>query len=123
MTITINNKEYKLKYTIRALFIFEQITERPFEIRNTMDNYLFFYCMLLANNPDNLLDWDEFIDAMDNDASLITQLNQVVVDSTKKNELFNEVAEGNGEKKKVKCIGTLRYTNTQASLSTRVCIR
>ncbi len=99
MTITINNKEYKLKYTIRALFIFEQITERPFEIRNTMDNYLFFYCMLLANNPDNLLDWDEFIDAMDNDASLITQLNQVVVDSTKKNELFNEVAEGNGEKK------------------------
>jgi hypothetical protein len=31
--------------------------------------------MLLANNPDNLLDWDEFIDAMDNDASLITQLN------------------------------------------------
>lgn len=99
MTITINNKEYKLKYTIRALFIFEQITERPFEIRNTMDNYLFFYCMLLANNPDNLLDWDEFIDAMDNDSSLITQLNQVVVDSTKKNELFNEVAEGNGEKK------------------------
>lgn len=99
MTITINNKEYKLKYTIRALFIFEQITNRPFEIRNTMDNYLFFYCMLLANNPDNLLDWDEFIDAMDNDASLITQLNQVVVDSTKKNELFNEVAEGNGEKK------------------------
>jgi hypothetical protein len=31
--------------------------------------------MLLANNPDNLLDWDEFIDAMDNDSSLITQLN------------------------------------------------
>lgn len=25
-TITINNTEYKVKYTIRALFIFEQIT-------------------------------------------------------------------------------------------------
>ena len=98
MTITINNKEYKLKYTIRALFIFEQITNRPFEIRNTMDNYLFFYSMLLANNPENLLDWDEFIDAMDNDSTLITQLNQVISDSTKKNELFNEVSE-NGEKK------------------------
>lgn len=99
MTITINNKEYKLKYTIRALFIFEQITNRPFEIRNTMDNYLFFYCMILANNPDCLLEWDEFIDAMDNDSTLITQLNQVVIDSTKKNELFNEVTEENGEKK------------------------
>lgn len=98
MTITINNKEYKLKYTIRALFIFEQITNRPFEIRNTMDNYLFFYSMLLANNPENLLDWDEFIDAMDNDSTLITQLNKVIEDSTKKNQLFNEVTD-NGEKK------------------------
>ena len=98
MKITINNKEYKLKYTIRALFIFEQITGRACEIKTTMDNYLFFYSMLLANNPDNLLDWDEFIDAMDNDSTLITQLNQVISDSTKKNELFNEVSE-NGEKK------------------------
>lgn len=98
MTITINNKEYKLKYTIRALFIFEQITGRAFEIKTTMDNYLFFYSMLLANNPDNLLDWDEFIDAMDNDSTLITQLNKVIEDSTKKNQLFNEVTD-NGEKK------------------------
>jgi len=75
MTITINNTEYKVKYTIRALFIFEQITNRAFEIRTTLDNYLFFYCMILANNPDTTLDWDEFLDAMDNDISLITQLN------------------------------------------------
>lgn len=98
MTITINNKEYKLKYTIRALFIFEQITTRPFEIRNTLDNCLFFYSMILANNPDTAPDWDEFINALDNDATLITQLNQVIADSTKKNELFNEVTES-GEKK------------------------
>ena len=30
-TITINNTEYKVKYTIRALFIFEQITGKAFE--------------------------------------------------------------------------------------------
>lgn len=98
MNITINNKDYKVKYTIRALFIFEQITKKPFEIRTTMDNYLFFYCMLLANNPDTPLEWDDFLDAMDSDSSLIMQLNQVIMDSQKKNELFNEVTE-NGEKK------------------------
>lgn len=98
INITINGTDYKVKYTIRALFIFEQITGRAFEIKTTMDNYLFFYSMILANNPDNPLDWDEFIDAMDNDSTLITQLNQVISDSTKKNELFNEVSE-NGEKK------------------------
>lgn len=98
MNITINNKDYKVKYTIRALFIFEQITKKPFEIRTTMDNYLFFYCMLLANNPDTPLEWDDFLDAMDSDSSLIMQLNQVIMASQKKNELFNEVTE-NGEKK------------------------
>ena len=99
MNITINNKEYKVKYTIRALFIFEQITKRPFEIKSTLDNYLFFYSMILANNPDTPLDWDEFIDAMDNDVSLIGQLNKIIADSQKKNELFDEVTEDNGEKK------------------------
>ena len=99
MNITINNKEYKVKYTIRALFIFEQITKRPFEIKTTLDNYLFFYSMILANNPDNLLDWNEFIDAMDNDVSLIGQLNKMIADSQRKNELFEEVTENNGEKK------------------------
>ncbi len=98
MNITINNKDFKLKYTIRALFIFEQITGRAFEIKTTIDNYLFFYSMLLANNPDTPLEWDEFIDAVDNDTTLISQLNQVIADSQKKNELFNEVSES-GEKK------------------------
>ena len=99
MNITINDKEYKVKYTIRALFIYEQITKRPFEIKTTLDNYLFFYSMILANNPDNLLDWNEFIDAMDNDVSLIGQLNKIIADSQRKNELFEEVTENNGEKK------------------------
>lgn len=59
-TITINNTEYKVKYTIRALFIFEQITGKAFEIKTLLDNYIFFYSMILANNPDNILDWNVF---------------------------------------------------------------
>ena len=31
-TIKINDKEYKVKYTIRALFYWEQITGKPFAI-------------------------------------------------------------------------------------------
>ena len=69
-TITINNKEYKVKYTIRALFIFEQITGKAFEIKTLLDNYIFFYSMILANNPDNILDWNVFIDALDSDPSI-----------------------------------------------------
>nr|DAO24987.1 MAG TPA: tail assembly chaperone protein [Caudoviricetes sp.] len=69
-TITINNTEYKVKYTIRALFIFEQITGKAFEIKTLLDNYIFFYSMILANNPGNILDWNVFIDALDSDPSI-----------------------------------------------------
>lgn len=97
-TIKINDKEYKVKYTIRALFYWEQITGKPFAINTLLDNYLFFYCMILANNPDNVLDWDQFLNAIDNDPTLFSQINSTVEDSQKKDELFNN-EETTGEKK------------------------
>ena len=97
-TIKINDKEYKVKYTIRALFYWAQITGKPFAINTLLDNYLFFYCMILANNPDNVLEWDQFLNAIDNDPTLFSQINSTVEDSQKKDELFNN-EETTGEKK------------------------
>lgn len=102
-TITINNTEYKVKYTIRALFIFEQITGKAFEIKTLLDNYIFFYSMILANNPDNILDWNVFIDALDSDPSIFQQLNQLVEKEQKKQLLLSDNSE-DGTLKKIKCI-------------------
>ena len=49
--MTIKGQDYKLKYTLRALFIYEQITGKAFELKTITDEYLFFYCVLMANNP------------------------------------------------------------------------
>lgn len=99
-TITINNTEYKVKYTIRALFIFEQITGKAFEIKTLLDNYIFFYSMILANNPDNILDWNVFIDALDSDPSIFQQLNQLVEKEQKKQLLLSDNSEEGTFKKK-----------------------
>ena len=98
MNITINKKQYKVKYTIRALFIFEQITGKPFNISTLFDNYLFFYCLLLANNPDNVIEWEEFIDAIDSDKDLYKQLSKAVTDYQKQDNLLS--GEDDGEEKK-----------------------
>lgn len=90
MKITINGKDYKVRYTIRALFIFEQITGKPFEIKTLLDNYVFLYSMILANNDVNPIMWDEFIDALDNDKDLIDTLNKIVTDYQAKDNLFAE---------------------------------
>ena len=99
MDITINGKQYRVKYTIRALFIFEQITGKPFEIKTLLDNYIFFYSMILANNPDNVLDWEEFLDALDGDRELLAQLTKLVDDYQRKDSIFEQVDATSGEKK------------------------
>lgn len=99
MDITIKGKQYKVKYTIRALFIFEQITGKAFEIKTLLDNWIFLYSIILANNPDNFIDWDDFLDALDNDKELITQLTKLVDDYQKKDSIFERVDTTSGEKK------------------------
>ncbi len=95
--ITIKNKEYKIKQTLRALFIFEQITGRPFEIKTMLDNYIFFYSVIIANNPDNILDWDDFIDALDESPNLLTEFTELNQEQNKVDTLFN--SEDSKEKK------------------------
>lgn len=89
--IKIKGKNYNIKYTIRALFIFEQITGKAFRIETLLDNYLFFYSMILANNQDkaDILSWDDFLDALDNDPQLFGKINNAVEQQQKKDEIFN----------------------------------
>lgn len=96
--ITINGTDYNIKYTIRALFIFEQITCKPFAINTLLDNYIFFYSMILANNQDNVLDWDTFIDELDNNPKLYQDIAEIVTEQNKKDNLFGY--DENGEQKK-----------------------
>ena len=69
----IKGQDYKLKYTLRALFIYEQITGKVFELKTVTDEYLFFYCILAANNPDMQLTFDELIDAIDENMGIMLE--------------------------------------------------
>lgn len=100
MKITINKKQYEVKYTIRAIFLYEAITKKPFEIKTLTDSYVFFYSMLLANNPDNIIDWDEFINELDRNPKLLEELNAILTQQQNLDKMYNEDdGEDNSEKK------------------------
>ena len=96
--IEINGKTYNLKYTIRSLFIFEQITGKSFKIETLLDNYLFYYCMILANNPDAPLEWGEYLDSMDDDPTLFKRMSEIIEEQQKKDEIFNSGDEKDSKK-------------------------
>lgn len=101
-TIKINGKDYICKYTIRAIFIWELIKKEPFAPKTTLDNFLLFYAILVANNPDNSLTWDEFMEALDNDPNILDELAKVIDDSNNMGRLLGngEDNNDNGSKKK-----------------------
>lgn len=101
MTITINNQDYTLKNTVRAYFLFEQISGKAFEIKTYLDQCLLFYSMLLANNKDTFtMDWDEFCDALDNDPTLTLKFQQMMLQSQQLDKILaDKGSEENGVKK------------------------
>lgn len=101
-TIKIKGKNYKFKYTIRALFMFEQITGKPFKVENLLDNYIFFYSILLASNreKENIISWDEFLDTLDENPTLFADISKMIEDETKKDEIFDNGTNEKDPKKK-----------------------
>lgn len=99
-TIQIRGKEYQIRYTIRALFIWEQITGKPFKINTLLDNYIFFYSMILASNKNDIINWDDFIDALDADPTLFKRMSDIVAEQNKKDDLFNADNSSDGDEKK-----------------------
>lgn len=94
----IRNKEYKLKYTLRALFIFEQITGKAFKLETLTDEYIFFYSMLLANNPEMSLTFEDLINAIDEDINIMIQFQNYMKSELEKQNYF--IANTTDDKKK-----------------------
>lgn len=97
MNITIRDKEYKVKYTIRAMFIFEKMANKIFKIESLLDWYIFYYSMILANNPDCELLFDDFIDECDSNPALIVKMQEYL---NKEMAINNQLKKEDGELKK-----------------------
>ena len=69
-TIKIKNVEYAVKPGMKAIIIFEKFRDKPFEIKTTSDILSYIYSSILSAKPDANLDWDEMLDAFDEDPGL-----------------------------------------------------
>lgn len=103
MKIRIKEHDYEFRQTIRGMFIFEQITQKAFEIKTLLDNYIFLYSVLLACNPDDAPTWDEFIDELDRNPETMSRMTAVIDRGNEVDEVFNtgdEKPDEEGDEKK-----------------------
>ena len=98
-TILINGKEYPIKYGIRSMLIQEQITQKPFSLDNMNEQLVFLYSCLLAANNELTMSYEEFLDAIDEDMSIIIRFGQYLAEQQKKEK---NILKDKGSKKKKK---------------------
>lgn len=66
MNITYKNgKTYELKYTYRAMMLFENISNKSFNTKTMTDFVAFLYCLILSQEREDNIDFNEFVDWLD----------------------------------------------------------
>lgn len=84
--IKIKGTEYNFKINIRGMMIFEEVTKKSFAITNLTDTYVYMYCILTACNDNFVMTFDEFLDELDENPTLVLQMTNIIFsDNEKKN--------------------------------------
>lgn len=91
MELKLGDKSYQLRYGIRALILFEKMSDKSFSLQGTTDWTIFVYAMLLAGAPDCGVELDDFIDGVS-----MPDLNAAISWATKQLEVENQLAEADG---------------------------
>jgi hypothetical protein len=76
MEISINNKQITLKYTIRAMMMYENITGATLQPSSLTDVITFFYCVVLASSMDYSIKMEDFIDWLDEHPDTINEFGE-----------------------------------------------
>lgn len=103
MKIQIKDKYIELKYSFRAMMLFEEITKESFNLRGMKDLIVYLYSTIIASDKDLDLDFEMFMDWLDSNPDVLNEFGEWVLNHGKKNEPFrtkNESPEEDSELKK-----------------------
>ncbi len=90
MTIKLNDKEIELKYSLRSMLMYENITEKTFNPTSLTDVLTFMYCVVIASSKDYSIKFDDFIDYVDENPNTINDFGDWVQDIMKTNNIFKK---------------------------------
>ena len=82
MQITLNKKKITLKYTLRAMMMYENMTQKSFSPNTITDVITFMYCVVIASSKDYSITFDQFIDYIDEHPETMTKFAEWIQDTS-----------------------------------------
>ena len=99
MEVTIKNETVKLKHTMRAILVYEQITGKPFSPVTVTDIMVYFYSTIISSNTSLELQFDEFMNWLDDNSDKFTEFTQWLTNINKMNESITKPTPNSKKKK------------------------
>lgn len=90
MIITINKKKITLKYTVRAMMMYENMTQKSFAPSTLTDVITFMYCVVVSSMKDYSLKFDDFISYLDEHPETINKFAEWLQDNGNANSDFSK---------------------------------
>ena len=76
MNININDKEITLKYSLRAMMMYENVTNKTLNPSGITEVVTFFYCVVLASSKDYSLSSEDFMDWLDENPDTLKEFGE-----------------------------------------------
>lgn len=97
MNVTIHNREINLRYSFRAMMIYEKITGTSFNPKGITEIMIYFYSTILASDKDIALTFEEFMNWVDENPTVFNEYSVWLTSTLTKNSVMNEESDGSGE--------------------------
>lgn len=90
MKINLNNKDIELKYSFRALMMYENVTGTSLNPQGLTDIMTFFYCVVLSSAKDYTITFDDFVDYIDENPSKVGEFSEWLRKVIKSNSIVKK---------------------------------
>lgn len=90
MDITIKDKTITLKRSFRSLIAYEKATGAAFSPHTVSDMILYFFCVIISSDEDIDLDFDTFIDWIDEEPARLTDFTAWLTEQEEKESRFSK---------------------------------
>lgn len=100
MKILVKEKEIELKNTFRSMIIFEKVAGKTFNPEGITDILLYFYSVIMASDKDCDLEFEEFINMVDENPKLLTDFSEWLNKSFRISNYINGEVEKENENPK-----------------------
>lgn len=103
MKIQIKDKEVELKYSFRAMMVYEKIAGVAFNPTGISEILIYFYSTIISSDKELTLTFDDFIDWVDEHPDMLNEFSAWMTDIINRNQYINNketVKEGDVDPKK-----------------------